>query len=159
MTRIIFLDIDGVLTNRKSGGFLFYCRSEDYVLNEYNLQCLNYILNNVKDCYIVLSTTWRNYPDNHIMIGCINGEVYKSLVPDLKMRLGDKIIGSAPHVIQRNKYGEIVEYLNSNGCDDFVVLDDDPTQGLEGFGKQFFKINQNDGLTLSVATEIIKYFE
>ena len=156
--KVIFLDIDGVLTSRDSDSFIFECDSEKYKLNDYCLECLKYILDNVENCKIVLSTSWRNYPDNHIMINTY-GEVYKSLIPQLKLLFDDYIVGKAPHSSRNNKYTDISDYLSEHPeVVDFVVLDDDPTQGLQGFGEQFFKISMYSGLTLEVAKTIVNYF-
>ena len=157
--KVIFLDIDGVLTSRNSDSFIFECDSEKYKLNDYCLECLKYILDNVNNCKIVLSTSWRNYPDNHIMINTY-GEVYKSLIPQLKFLFGDYIVGKAPHNTSgNNKYTDISDYLSEHSeVVDFVVMDDDPTQGLQGFGEQFFKISMYTGLTLEIAKKVVDYF-
>jgi hypothetical protein len=94
------------------------------------------------------------------------GWTYYSLIPDLMNLYKDVIVGSAPHVEGRNKYGDIVDMLSSGvdktgkqiDIDDFVVIDDDPVQGLEGFGEQFFKTTKRLGLTMSIAKSIVSYF-
>lgn len=163
--KIIFLDIDGVLNNRKSDTLLFECDPSNYKLDENNLKCLDYILNNVKDCKIILSTSWRNYPINHTFINRYGWEYY-SLIPDLLKRYNNFIIASAPHEDGRNKYDDIKDMLsksvdlhgNDITIDDFVVIDDDPTQGLQGFGEQYFKTFKETGLTEDIAKDIIEYF-
>ena len=156
--KVIFLDIDGVLTSRDSDSFIFECDSEKYKLNYYCVECLKYILDNVKDLKIVLSTSWRNYPDNHIMINTY-GEVYKSLLPDVKLTFNEYIVGKAPHKSGNNKYTDISDYLSEHSeVVDFVVLDDDPTQGLQGFGEQFFRISMYTGLTYEAAKKVVEYF-
>lgn len=161
--RLMFLDIDGVLTSKMSNTFIFICPGDKYDFNPYCLECLKYILDTIPDLKIVISSSWRNYPDNHIMIGRSNGETYKSLMPKIKELLGDRLIGNATEAKkldgETSKYDAICDYLNNNSdIVDFVVLDDDPTQGLQGFGEQFIKISNTTGLTLQDCKKVIKYF-
>ena len=161
--RLIFLDIDGVLTSKMSNTFIFECPGENYDFNPYCVECLKYILDTIPDLKVVISSSWRNYPDNHIMIGRTNGETYKSLIPKIKELLGDRLIGHATEAEKldgkSNKYDAICDYLNSDpDILDFVVLDDDPTQGLQGFGEQFVKISSTTGLTLQDCKKVIDYF-
>jgi hypothetical protein len=160
MNRVIFLDIDGVLNNRKSGSLLFECEPSKYRLDENNLSNLRYIIDNVANSWIVLSTSWRNYPEDHVFYN-YKGWGYTSLLPELCERFHKYIIGSARHIDGRNKFGDICEYLNNNpkvNIVDFVVLDDDPMQGLEGFGEQFFKTTKEQGLSKKIAENIVEYF-
>ncbi len=161
--KIMFLDIDGVLTSKLSNTFIFMCPGDRYDFNPYCIECLKHILDSIPDLKIVISSSWRNYPDNHIMIGRLNGETYKSLMPKIKELLGDRLIGKATEAGQidgeSSKYDAICDYLNNNSeILDFVVLDDDPSQGLQGFGEQFFKISSITGLTLQDANKVIEYF-
>jgi len=156
--KVIFLDIDGVLTSRDSDSFIFECDPNNYQLNHYCMECLKYILDKVEDLHIVISSSWRNYPDNHIMINNY-GDVYKSLLPEVKLSFNEYIVGSAPHKSGFNKYEDISDYLSEHSeVVDFVILDDDWSQGLQGFGEQFFRISMNTGLTYEVAKKVIEYF-
>lgn len=159
--RVIFLDIDGVLNNRQSDSLLFECEPAKYRLDKNNLKCLQYILDNVKNSRIVLSTSWRNYPEDHTFQN-YKGWSYTSLLPELCEKFQNYIIGSAPHIEGRNKYGDINDMLDndelSKNIFDFVVIDDDPMQGLSGFGEQFFKTRKDTGLTIDIAKNIIEYF-
>jgi len=161
--KIMFLDIDGVLTSKLSNTFIFMCPGDNYDFSPYCLNCLKYILDSIPDLKIVISSSWRNYPDNHIMIGRFNGETYKSLMPKIKQLLGDRLIGNATKAGEidgeSSKYDAICDYINNNSeILDFIVLDDDPSQGLQGFGEQFIKISNITGLTLQDANKVIEYF-
>lgn len=159
--RLLFLDIDGVLTSRQSNTFIFECPGDNYHFDYYCLNCLNYLLEKIPDLKIVISSSWKNYPDNHIMISRRNGEQYKSLIPQLYKLFGEKIISKATSQSpESNKYDDICDFLNKNSdIVDFVVLDDDPTQGLEGFGEQFIQTSRTTGLTLQDCNKIVEYFK
>lgn len=156
--KVVFIDIDGVLNNRTSDSLLFECIPSKYRLDDDNLKNLQYILDNVENCKIVLSTSWRNYPEDYTFQNN-KGWVYTSLLPELCEKFRKYIVGSAPHIEGRNKFGDICEMLNNTDyISDFVVIDDDPMQGLQGFGEQFFKTTKTKGLTINIAEDIVDYF-
>lgn len=113
--RVIFLDIDGVLTNAKTG------------YRQGDANCVNW-LNTITDqtgAVIVVSSTWRADPEiaNVLARQGVTGEV----------------IGTTPFLDERNASGlwrpkprgcEIQAWLDANpGPRQFVILDDDNDMG------------------------------
>ena len=104
---LIYLDIDGVLTNRQDNCMLFECRPEDYRLSQYNVSNLKRVIKQTH-AVIILSTSWRNYPEGHTFQNA-KGWEYSSLMDDVKRHFGTSIIGSAPHIDGSDKLNDIIE--------------------------------------------------
>jgi len=158
MHDILFLDVDGVLTNRKDDAMIFECPSDRYRLCDRNLVCLDKILNSCPNCRIVLSTSWRNYPEDYEFQNKL-GWSYKSQLPVLLDRYYDKIIDKAPHVEGSNKAKDILKWIVTNQFEGkYIILDDDPMQGLSYFSPQWIKTSKELGLTERIADVVINYF-
>lgn len=169
MINLIYLDIDGVLTNELDECILFKCHPDDYKMSAYNIEILDEILEETH-AKIILSTSWRNYPDDHTFTNK-KGMVYKSQLPLLRKMYDKYIIGDAPHTEGCNKAYDIYMSIKNmpeslyKKINKIAILDDDPTQGLEQYNNsidnniQFFKINPKYGLDDEMAGKIIRYFK
>ena len=141
--KIIFLDIDGVVTSSKSR----------YAFSKECFDALGRILDET-GAKIVISSSWRW--DNDV------ARTIKSLTDSSHMLVGDnpfpfpeKIVGVTPRIGERGI--EIACYLESHPCDRFAILDDDEFDILKYYEKNFFHIDSNFGLTEEDANRIIKF--
>lgn len=139
--RIIFLDIDGVMTSLKSR----YCFS----VNCFN--ALAKILTNT-GADIVISSSWRHENVEKTVKSLTNSS--KRIINGNPFPFPEKIIGVTPRIGHRGT--EIACYLNSHPCDKYVILDDD-TDMLDCQKESFFKINPDNGLTEEDADKIIEF--
>jgi hypothetical protein len=131
--KIIFLDIDGVLNCQKTTERFHGFVSIDPKL----VKRLNRILKET-DAKIVLSSTWRLFEDNKEILEK-TGIKYIDVTPSFHGLRGE----------------EINDWLSKHPeVDRYVILDDDsdmlPNQIL-------FQTTWNDGLTLKIMHEVIKY--
>lgn len=170
MINILYLDIDGVLNNRVHDCLLFECEPLKYKLDPFNLMFLDNILERT-NTRIILSTSWRNYPDDHTFTN-IKGWEYTSLLPQLRHDYKDYIIDNAPHEHGSDKYTDILYSINSLKANpkldisSFAILDDDPIQGLEKFNTDpeymeyvhFFKTSKMYGLDEEISEKVISFF-
>lgn len=140
----IFLDVDGVLNNDKT---------EDRVFDEGNkymgicpilLKRLHKIVNET-GAKIILSSTWRKYPN---FIGHL-----KNRMEELESGFSEFIIGKTPILVSSvyDIYGkrneEIMDWISANEkLENFVVLDDVDLKLLDTFGEKFIQTNASLGL-------------
>lgn len=131
MTKIVFLDVDGVLNSTRScvalGGYGFFPRRGrmegvvDFV-KEAKLDPIAVLLLNrlVKesDAHVVISSTWR-------MGSTIEefNSLFAAYVPDNVI----KVVGMTPVFSKGVRGDEIQDWINGNlqSVDKFVILDDD----------------------------------
>ena len=139
--RIIFLDIDGVMTSLKSR----YCFS----VNCFN--ALAKILTNT-GADIVISSSWRHENVEKTVKSLTNSS--KRIINGNPFPFPEKILGVTPRIGHCST--EIACYLNSHACDKYVILDDD-TDMLDCQKESFFKINPDNGLTEEDADKIIEF--
>jgi hypothetical protein len=155
ITTLLFLDIDGVLNCGKHDreiDLASFASIDDYKFYSFDDECMKNlykILDELPECKIVLSSTWRkNYLDVRI----------------LRRKLGDyedRIIASTPIFDHGHRGLEIEHYLLTNYRDQQIhmcILDDDGDFFLHQ--KQFFiQTDQYYGLTDTLAyraTQILK---
>lgn len=161
--KLIFIDIDGVLNNKKDGTSYFCFNPETYGLSEKNMDVLRHILKET-DAKLVLSTSWRNHDENYAYP--YHGKEYKSPLKKFIDDIGPNnffTIPKAPHLHKHSKASDIEgffyvmkEFLKAELEDTkFAVLDDQTNQGLHIFGSSFFCIDLNNGLTMNDAESII----
>lgn len=163
---LIYLDIDGVLTNRQDNCMLFECKPEDYRLSTYNVSNLKRVIKHT-NAQIILSTSWRNYPEGHTFQNS-KGWEYSSLMDDVTKHFGTYIIGKAPHVDGSDKLNDIIESIlimtHESDINKIAVLDDDPSQGLEWLNRRgpeyihWFKTTKDSGLDDKVRDNLIYFF-
>lgn len=161
---ILFLDVDGVLNNKQhflalkeQGEPLGKDTLEEADLEcmkrlttPHNFWCLKYILDNVPDLKIVLSTSWRNHFDI---------EQFKELFKHYGLD-GERIIDKTPRKFTSERIHEIHLYLDDNkNVKKWVALDDHAIFNLEDPDKvNEFLTDSWVGLTMNDAFKIIKHF-
>lgn len=140
--KIIFLDIDGVLTTLSTKWQTFH---PDCV------KALKRVLD-VTDAKIVLSSAWRHgfidwRTENHCLVDSKNAiNVMKELFTDCGLP-ADSLIGKTPFNLSEHRGKEISEWLKRNeasGVESFVVLDDD--SDIEPFQDRFVQTHPDNGM-------------
>lgn len=144
MTKIIFLDVDGVLNGMpktwdKNPGLGTYQVDED------NVKWLEYLVLTT-DATIVMSSTWRNHADHM--------DFLKSKVWFLEQRLHKD--WRTVSLWNRVRGAEIADWLEDHpDVTDWVILDDDgdmlPDQLLN-----FVQTDYRDGLTEALANRAVE---
>jgi len=165
---ILFLDWDGVLNNKQhflmtkgdmvpsadtlNDADLFAMKKDTSILN---MWVLGYILDNVPDLKIVISSTWRNHYDI---------ESFKELFKIYGLD-GDRIIGKTPKRFSSERVHEIHEWLDDyqelhHKKADWIALDDHPIFHLEDPDKANEVLTDSwVGLSLPDAFKVIKHFK
>ena len=151
MSKILFIDFDGVLNNRKHW-FLCAAGDIDYSnpsvhLSETLVRRLNAIVEQT-NCDVVISSAWR----------------YHHSLPDLKKFLkekgfqyGEKIIDVTKSISPRNRENEVNEWLTRHSdVSKFAILDDVEFFFPETFPEQFVQTNADDGLTENDVKRVIE---
>lgn len=127
--KIIFLDIDGTINGimTTSKGPTGYTGLDDEMVSK-----LHKILN-ITNAKIVLSSTWRIYPE---------------LIEYLYKEIGrDYFIGQTPEIFKMDSRAEeIKQYLNEHKdeIEKYIIIDD---MKLRGFGDRFVRTSTDIGLT------------
>jgi hypothetical protein len=161
---VIFVDFDGVLNSKQH--FLMVKEKEvkgkdtpkeadlEFMksnTNPNNMWCLKYILDNVPNLKIVLSTSWRN----HFEINLFK-ELFQFYGLD-----AERIIGKTPKKFSSERVHEIHMWLDDqlHSPDTWVALDDHPIFQLEYRDKQNEYLTDSwVGLTILDSFKIIKHF-
>jgi len=161
---ILFLDFDGVLNSKQHflmdeekelpGQETLIMADFEFMksgINANNMWCLKYILNNVPDLKIVLSTSWRT----HFEI-----EQFKELFKHYGLD-GERIIGKTPKKFSSERMHEIHLWLEDNkDVKKWIALDDHAVFNLEDPDKQNEVLTDSwNGLTMNEAFKIIKHFK
>jgi hypothetical protein len=156
-TKVIFLDIDGVLNNDDTTHVNW--RNSSYPLDK-NL-CLIYadILRKT-EAASVLSSSWRLYPDcvEYLKMFFSKHEELRNIDITLKT---PQISESQPRAF------EIDSWLSKNPqVTRFAIIDDDPSAGLlmvqgNSFGlrDEYFAVDPNVGLTQEIANEVVAFLK
>lgn len=153
MNKIVFLDIDGVLTTKDTSYF-----TNSYALNPKNVDRARRLLD-ATGAKMVWSTNWRGKDDG---VWVHNGIVTKSLFPEARRIFKDYEF-EVP--MKRNhgcsKYVDIIGWLRENmwAWSDFAIIDDQGNQQLELFGENFFRTDFDVGLTDCDVDRIVKYLD
>ena len=178
---IIFLDIDGVLTMSR-------CLLEDYVENDSSLyfveelcphlsdyivpleisriENLKWILQQIPNCRIVLSSTWReqaSYKDfvlTAMKKSNINiDEVYVGDTPSLGSHNGGRGMEIKEWLLCNPSYSENSKFviIDDDHKDNFIMCDLLPNL-FETIMKDNDDNRENEGLTIDVAMKIVQYF-
>jgi len=165
--KVLFLDFDGVLNSKQH--FLMYkdvkihgadtlsdadlfCMKRD--VNKNNMWVLGYILEQVPDLKIVISSAWRL----HYQI-----DQFKDLFAIFKLD-GERIIDKTPKKFSSERVHEIHMWLDDKKDEgievDWVALDDHPIFFLEDPDKaaREFLTDPWIGVTMQDAFKIIKHF-
>lgn len=95
--KIIFLDLDGVLTNIDLDQSSFEIADpEGYHLSKLNMKWLDMILEKT-NAKIVIASNWRRFQEPHIYC-LMRGAFYKSTLVDFYPLYSDYIIGTLPRL-------------------------------------------------------------
>ena len=140
--KVIFLDIDGVLNNLSTKE-----KTPDYHRGiSTPLAAIFRRIIEETDAKIVLSSTWRLFPEMH-------DYMWKSIGLDIK----ERCIGETPSVWSGDRGEEIERWLQSNKnleIDRFVIIDD--TDEMWPHMDKLIQTNEMYGLTNENADAIIK---
>lgn len=151
--KIVFIDIDGVLTDSSCSYF-----TDNYSYSVEKLELLKAFLSSA-NAVVVWSTNWVAHTDG---IWMLKDKEIHSLLPRLNEELHDFVIGAIPpkHGDSVSKYDRILEWIskNTDATDDFMIVDDQGNQGLEQFGVRFVQTTFDKGLTESTIDEMQSYF-
>lgn len=141
--KVLFLDIDGVLTNTEDSSSYLCENPKTYRISEKNLENLMLVLKSDPSIKIVISSNWRRFEGDH---PCWehNGEIYYGCLPKLRKILKKWIIGDLTHERCLTKsealelWFEDTDWMSKkNGK--YVILEDDVWR--EGFSNHpiFYK--------------------
>lgn len=152
--RVLFLDFDGVMNS--VGSFIYNNRQNLLGMTEvptHESFCpvassnLKFILEELPDVQIVVSSTWRKYKTIDTL----------KKIFDINSIPSHKIIGTTPIDPSRYRGSEIEEYLYYNPeVTSFVILDDDTD--MYPYLDRLVKTESRDGLTFSKAEQVIEMF-
>ena len=171
--KILFLDVDGVLNSKQhflaikgfkvpgadtlSDADLFAMKRD---VAAQNMWVLGYILDQVPDLKIVISSAWRLHYDI---------ESFKELFKIYKLD-GSRIIGKTPKKLSSERAHEIREWLNEcnvtnllegnrDSCERWLAVDDHVIFDLgDNMKSNEFLTDSWVGLTMHDAFKIIKHF-
>lgn len=159
--KLLFLDIDGVLTDSSTGYYNF--EPSKYAISDKCLDALCWLLMET-GAKVVFSTNWRNHPDDYSFE--FRGKLYRSLFPEVRRLIGDSYtyeIPNCPHMAHATKERDIAGffYVMKDRLGDrypsefkYAILDDQVNQNLDLFGKHFFLCDAETGLTMNVARSV-----
>ena len=163
---LIFLDIDGVVTNYYSTPGSYIVNSLDKYGPSYSNCKLIETLCEDTGAKIIISSNWRNYDltgENSFWISSY-GKI-PNPIPKLKKLLGNFIIGNLPFKRGLNKSECLILWFKENKFDKpFIIFDDDYYeyfQEIEDYDikNHFIMTNVRYGVTvddISKAKEILK---
>lgn len=152
--KIIFLDIDHVLTNIDLDGTSFmYFDPEKYRLSEINLKLLDRLLAE-SGAKIVIASNWRKFsPEMPYWI--YGGKRYYSPLNAFKERYSKHIAGSLPPDRHINKSQALSLWFEDNSwfsktAGKYVILEDDPDEEYQAdviYAKHLVMTDPKFGLT------------
>jgi len=151
--KVLFLDIDGVLNS--VGSFIYNNRLNLLGLTDIPthesfdpIACSNlqYVLEELPDVKVVISSTWRKYVPLHAL-----QEMLKA-----NHVLSERLIGVTP-VMDGYRGKEIEAYLNDHTeVTEFVIIDDD--SDMIPYMHRLIQTDGKNGLTFTDAEKVIEYF-
>lgn len=157
---ILFLDVDCVLNSKQHFMMtkdapkvsedidpVFQMRRD---VNDNNMFALKYLLDNIPDLKIVISSAWRNF---------YSIEQFKELFKIFKLD-GEKIIDKTPKMFSSQRIHEIHSWLDDHKeVNQWIALDDHPIFNLEDSDKVNEHLTDSwVGLTMLDVFKIIKKF-
>lgn len=169
MTKILFLDMDGVLndaaffewvkvSNKKWLQMNDLNRRLATHINPINAMNLLYVLKEDKDVRVVISSTWRkhfNLKELQYMLGKL-GIPKEKIIGKTGIPPPGKYEGTGPEDIQR---GDLcLKWANENLIDreNFVCVDDD--NDFDSVRDRFVRTNYKNGFIRTKAEEVLKLF-
>lgn len=155
---ILFLDFDGVCNSFKTGSYATHS-PEEYGFDEHMMQRIETICKKT-DARIIISSNWRRFGigDSYKF----NENYYKNPLPKLYSRIGHLIDGTLPKYRHMTKSTALELWMECHPEFDgkYAIVDDSFYEGFQDnpkFSKNFFKTDPEDGLTDSIAKQIIKH--
>lgn len=165
--KLIFLDIDHVLTNTDldDSSFLHFDPNR-YHLSKINLKIFDQLLDKSK-AKIIIASNWRRFipPRNEWIY---NGKAYSSPLPTFKKMYSRHIVGILPPIRHMSKK-ECLDIWFKDNCDryskktsHYVILEDDVHEGYQDdpdYAKHLVMTDYHFGLThddAQKALEILK---
>lgn len=133
MNKIIFLDIDGVVTStiETPGSYLTHA-PEEYGISP---SCIKRIIElcNLTDSKIVISSNWRRFPIDGKWLHPDNFKYYKNPLSELKTYLNNFIIDILPTDRYITKSEALRLWFIKNDIKDltYVIFDDDLREGFQ----------------------------
>lgn len=128
--KVLFLDVDGVLNNDKTTERCLFYTGVDKTLAKLLTDWMK-----DKDVKIVLSSTWRRFPEMHFAL----------------KEEGIEWIDVTPHFPNRQRGEEIREWMMGKEVTAFAVLDD--SNDMDAVRSNFVRTNPKVGL---VAADLVK---
>lgn len=113
--KVIFLDFDGVLNSEK---YVRTVREYGVIIDPSRMALLKKIID-ATNAEIVLSTSWREHWDKEPIKCDTTGEGINEIFGEYGLKIFDK----TPK-LNLKREDEIKAWLNENGAESFVVLDD-----------------------------------
>ncbi len=162
-TSIIFLDIDGVLTNTDidDTSFLSFDPSK-YRLSAFNMSVLDTLIE-ASGAKIVVASNWRRFtPPNTSWR--LNGKDYASTLEPFKHMYKDDIIGMLPPDRHCTKAECLSLWFSKNPWiskrdGSYVILEDDASEGYQldpDYAKRLVMTNFHYGLTQADAQQALE---
>lgn len=161
-TKIIFLDLDHVLTNTDLDNTSFrHLDPSKYRLSNINLNNLNKILD-ATNASIVIASNWRKFTPPHIQWNYA-GKLYTSLLEPFKKLYAHKIFGILPPERHMTKCDCLELWFEDNPwfsklTDNYVILEDDLREGYQNnliYHKHLILTDYHVGLTEDDANKAI----
>lgn len=151
--RLLFLDIDGVLTNVQDGSSYLCENPKTYGISEMNFMRLKKILQAYPHAKIIISSNWRRWEDPRPSWE-YKGKIFYGVLPKLRKLLSKKIIDDLTHEWHLNKSEAMELWFEDNPwfsktSSKYVILDDDWREGyLEHpiFSKHLVYVDSRYGL-------------
>jgi hypothetical protein len=154
MSRVLFTDFDGCLNS--VGSFIYNNRQNLLGLTDiptHESFCpiassnLQYILEELPDVQVVVSSTWRKYKTLAAL-----QEMFKT-----NHILPERMIGTTPISEDRYRGEEIEMYLKEHPeVTEFVIIDDD--SDMKPYMDRLVKVDGRNGLTFTDAEKVIEMF-
>jgi HAD domain in Swiss Army Knife RNA repair proteins len=152
--RVLFVDFDGVLTS--VGSIIYNNRLKLLGLTDTPthesfdpIACSNlqYILEELPDVQVVVSSTWRKHKTLHAL-----QEVFK-----VNNLLPERMIGTTPISEEGYRGKEIEAYLKEHPeVTEFAIIDDD--SDMKPYMDRLVKTDSRNGLTFTDAEKVIEMF-
>lgn len=161
--KIIFLDIDHVLTNTSLDNTSFlHLDPAKYRLSEINLKILDKLLEK-SGAKIIIASNWRKFSFD-IPYWVYGGKRYYSLLNAFKERYGNYIVGALPPDRHINKSQALSLWFEDNSwfsktTGKYVILEDDPDEEYQDdiiYAKHLVMTDPKFGLTEDNLAEALR---
>jgi len=148
MSKILFLDFDGVLNSET--GWRRDKPEDSYYVTPECVDAMKWVFEQCPDVWIVVSSTWRY----HLQLPALQAMLIAIGLP------GDKVVGYTPMRMSADgpRGNEIQEYLDDHPeVTGFVIVDDN--DDMVHLTKHLVHTNVSDGLTDINAADIVARFK